>query len=68
MQYNKNETKVTVNGNPVEPNASGLDFSGRGPLIPAGSVVDKPITVHSTHVGATFTGSVDELLRLLDKK
>jgi hypothetical protein len=51
-----------MNGKPVEPHQSGLDFSGKGPLIPAGAVVDQPITVKSTFTGATFTGSLDDLL------
>ena len=66
MEPSKSEIQVTIDGKRVNPAESGLDFGG--PLIPANTVVDKPISVKSTHVGTTFTGSVDNLLRQLGKK
>ena len=61
--------EVKINGESVDPETSGLNFD-QGPLIPAGTVVDKPITVKSEYVGTTFTtftGSLDDLFKQLKK-
>jgi len=67
MEPSKSKIEIQVDGKSASAEAAGLDFGG-GSLIPANAVVDKPITVKSTHVGTKFTGSVDDLLRQLGKK
>ena len=59
-------TSVEIDGKQVDPKKSGLNLD-QGPLVPAGAVVVKPITVKSELVGMVVVGSLDDILNQINK-